>query len=369
MLFSIILTFSTILTQTISLGLLEVSLAKLSHAPKPSPSADLTLPANISRAPSNHPISAKKLKIICDDQRWGRNLKVKSCRDLFGYLRQGEELYSFAQRDSGIPHDIPLPIRTLSNDGVCFLQPVLAKDAVRGEATATEIFRAGAQILRTCIIERGMGGLAFDIGGDNNIQIIISNYNPNVKCDTTSAPGPPWDSTVNIFSAMRAGRDHIVFGYRDLENIDVGLPLTLESQDGRCELTIDIPQDAATVSSWYEIWEETTAIASMCTRWRQKGGRSRGLGAHRNIFLNLSEKSSSTLPSVVESEANVTDLVATNNVGASIFEGEYSPIDLADLEHSVPFELVSSPPTRDNTTDGLTLPGVSSADASAMTEA
>lgn len=63
------------------------------------------------------------------------------------------------------------------DDGVCFLQPLLAKGAVIGHASATEIFRAGAQILQTCVIERGMGGLAYDIGelGEGLIPDIQSN--------------------------------------------------------------------------------------------------------------------------------------------------------------------------------------------------
>ena len=56
-----------------------------------------------------------KMKVGCDPIRYGRNLKVKSCRDLFGYLKHDEAQFTFSQRDSGIPHDIPLPLRTYSS--------------------------------------------------------------------------------------------------------------------------------------------------------------------------------------------------------------------------------------------------------------
>lgn len=69
--------------------------------------------------PSNESYFAnKKLKIACDANKFGRNLKVKSCRDMFGYLTPDEEQYAFALRDSGIPHDIGLPFRTYSSKSI-----------------------------------------------------------------------------------------------------------------------------------------------------------------------------------------------------------------------------------------------------------
>ena len=67
-----------------------------------------------SSLPSNAPLSAKILKIACDSSRWGRNLKVNSCRNVFAYLQKDDEELIFSNRDSGVPHNIGLPFRALS---------------------------------------------------------------------------------------------------------------------------------------------------------------------------------------------------------------------------------------------------------------
>ena len=52
----------------------------------------------------------------------------------------------------------------MADDGVCFLQPFLARGAVLGHASATDITKAGAQLLQNCVVERGVGGMAYNIG-------------------------------------------------------------------------------------------------------------------------------------------------------------------------------------------------------------
>ena len=52
----------------------------------------------------------------------------------------------------------------LPDDAVCYLETFLVKDAVVGHASATQVTQAGGQLLQTCVIERGVGGLAYDLG-------------------------------------------------------------------------------------------------------------------------------------------------------------------------------------------------------------
>ncbi len=47
--------------------------------------------------------------------------------------------------------------------------------------------------------------------------------------------------------------------------------------DARCEATIDMA-GKPTIGTWYEIWEAMVAIASMCIRAKDKGGKATGLG-------------------------------------------------------------------------------------------
>ena len=80
--------------------------------------ADLRLPiptvatlAASSASSSPSPI----LKIRCDGDVYGRNLNVASCRDVFRYMPKNDTQLVFADRNSGVPHDIPLPWRTMSS--------------------------------------------------------------------------------------------------------------------------------------------------------------------------------------------------------------------------------------------------------------
>ena len=134
---------------------------------------------------------------------------------------------------------------------------MLAKGAVVGHASSVQVTGVGATLLQTCVIERGVGGMGFNIGkprkvtmqcetrfvhllmsslidleyvgGDNKVEVVLASYKPNIKCDTSSAPKPPWDSCTGLFSNMRADETYRIFGPNDQENIQVGLPLILET--------------------------------------------------------------------------------------------------------------------------------------------
>ncbi len=61
------------------------------------------------------------------------------------------------------------------------------------------------------------------------MQVELAKYEPNIKCDTSSKPGPPWLSCVTVFSNMRASKQYRVFGSYDQPDIEEGLPLVLEA--------------------------------------------------------------------------------------------------------------------------------------------
>ena len=52
----------------------------------------------------------------------------------------------------------------IADDGLCFLQPLLAAGVVKGQASAVNVGDAGSVMLQACVIERGTGGVAFNIG-------------------------------------------------------------------------------------------------------------------------------------------------------------------------------------------------------------
>ena len=182
----------------------EIVLAAAAASPPPISSPNLlVVPATSAPPPSGGNLSSgNRLQLVCDSAKYGRNLKVPSCRNLFQYLNKDDAQITFAERDSGVPYNIPLPLRTYSgerepfpqtlltsrgvaaapnwlackyprshsdastmtDDGVCFVQEILRQGAISGRASATEIGQAAFTLLQACVVERGMGGIAHNIG-------------------------------------------------------------------------------------------------------------------------------------------------------------------------------------------------------------
>lgn len=116
------------------------------------------LPTNITNTTSN------VLHIQCDSTRYGRNLSPNSCRNVFDYIRESDLQTTFAERHTGRPEALPLPERVVSSDGLCFVQPQLLRGAVTGRASSTQIRQAAYTLFERCVIEKGIGGIAADIG-------------------------------------------------------------------------------------------------------------------------------------------------------------------------------------------------------------
>ena len=70
----------------------------------------------------------------------------------------------------------------------------------------------------------------FLLGGDNKVNVAIASYKPNIKCDSTSTPGPAWNSCVAVFVNMRAAKPARIFGYAEDPLVEEILPLTLEGR-------------------------------------------------------------------------------------------------------------------------------------------
>ena len=137
----------------------------------PQPPSNLILTNNINDTtlpPSN------VLRIQCD-ANYGRNLHPGSCLDVFRFIGGNEEEGTFSQRHTGHPSDIPLPLRFLSNDGLCFVQPQVEEGYLSGRASAKQIAQAAYTLQQKCVVERsGLGGIARNIGmSSSNLQYSI----------------------------------------------------------------------------------------------------------------------------------------------------------------------------------------------------
>lgn len=218
---------------------------------------------------------------------------MESCRKVFGFIAQDDTQTVFAERGSVQPHDLNLPFRATSNDALCFVQPILSEGAVTAHASPREVGNAAYTVFSECVVKRGMGGIAGNIGGDNKLDVTIASYKPNVRCN--SSPGPPWQSCISLFSDMQADKNRRTFGHLPDQRVQVRLPITYKAADRRCMVKIDIAGQP-TGLSWYEIWEGLVALASGCVRGKQKCGKATGLGLGRNVFLELSDENADAIP-------------------------------------------------------------------------
>lgn len=79
-------------------------------------------------------------------------------------MAKSDKETTFSERHTGRPNDLPLPMRFLSNDGLCFVQPLLVSGAVTAQASSAEVGAAAYTMFKACVVEQGVGGVASDIG-------------------------------------------------------------------------------------------------------------------------------------------------------------------------------------------------------------
>lgn len=80
---------------------------------------------------------------------------------------------------------------------------------------------------------------------------------------------------------MPAGTERQVFGSPG-PRVEVALPFRLQATDARCAVDV-VATGMSTMSSWYEIWEGMYAIAAICVRKGNRGGRFSGIGESFSI--------------------------------------------------------------------------------------
>ena len=130
-----------------------------------TPRAPQTLPVLVGPININNTFSpsANAIRFQCKEN-YGRNLNPGSCRDIFTYIKKSDDQNTFSERHTGRPNDLPLPDRIVSNDGLCFIQPLLVPGAVTAKASMTQIGQAAYVLFQRCVVEKGLGGIAADIG-------------------------------------------------------------------------------------------------------------------------------------------------------------------------------------------------------------
>lgn len=257
------------------------------------------LPANISALQAlgldaNKPISwettpsGNVVGVQCNT-RYGRRLDFQDCRNAYSFIpRLDERIARFAQRGSGLPHDIALPQRVLGSKGKCSINPFLILPYESGTASAKNIADSAYALIERCAPRSG--GIAINIGGDNHLAVVLEPYAPAVRCEGSGILFSR-ESCAMIERGMLADERQRLFGDDRLDpQVEEPLPYELLSSDERCAVTIFSNGDAD-VETWYHLWEATVALNAMCVR-AGKRGTATGLGVLKNLFIEISNQPS-----------------------------------------------------------------------------
>lgn len=116
----------------------------------------------------------------------------------------------------------------------------------------------------------------------------MSLFNPRIRCRGSFTSGK--NSCNNLLASMSADKKRVMFGPRNMPNVQQGLPMSLSScelltaanhpanrtdcrelADGRCVLQI-FSNGKPDEAMWYWMWEGATAIYSACIREHGFGG-------------------------------------------------------------------------------------------------
>ncbi|KAM0804547.1 hypothetical protein BDR22DRAFT_605878 [Usnea florida] len=231
--------------------------------------------------------NAPSFKVTCNGQFFGRNPNLADCESAKEYVSPDTDLYTWGPRHEGLGAEVfPMPFRIMGDRGLCFFQVVLVDEQKRtARASLGQVRRAASALILQCAAgTESVGGMAKNIGGDNNLAVVLGIYQPNVQCRGTF--GPEWSSCRDVLGDMPVSKTRLTFGPRNVPGVQQGLPVAIESSDDKCIMQL-FSTGTTDNCSWYRMWEAMTAVFSICVRGG-RGGVYMGLGEMGKIFLTAS---------------------------------------------------------------------------------
>ncbi|CAD6576714.1 MAG: hypothetical protein ASARMPRED_007840 [Alectoria sarmentosa] len=232
-------------------------------------SLELLFPSNASIQDPNAS-SGRGLDIQCDGARYGFNPSLSDCEGARSYIQPVSEQFIFGERHTGLPSStFALPYMIMGDKGECFFQPINIGDGATGRASLNQIRSAASALFLKCATSHpSQGGIVKNIGGDNNIAVTMSVFEPKVQCrgsfDTAL-------SCKDVLADMPASTDSELFGPPGTPFVKEILPQEIASLDNECIVTL-YTTGRSDVLAWYRIWE--------------------AIGQHGNVFLTLGPRSS-----------------------------------------------------------------------------
>lgn len=193
----------------------------------------------------------------------GDNLNEESCRNAWDKMNPfSTKLQKFGPRQRIAVGEVPMPVRYLSDDGICAID-ILFKKASDGDYSTGRAIAAHAEtIIDQCVVPKKMGGtvssfsecfldcyltanqrmfliishatmstrqikglvapcrwcsrltgvISFELGHLGDLLISIRSYEPSVDCDPRPSKVPSYESCQDALSIMPVGVQTCLFG-------------------------------------------------------------------------------------------------------------------------------------------------------------
>lgn len=132
------------------------------------------------------------------------------------------------------------------------------------------------------------------LGGDNNLNVVIGENAPHVRCDKSPAKGPPWESCLLILSDMAASANREVFGVKGQDpRVEVNLPYFLKASELKTKPP-PLPNQPSTPPFPYRERENLTLffppLALLSRRKMPARNRHHGKTDQRNLVSDLGSR-------------------------------------------------------------------------------
>ncbi|KAL9137050.1 MAG: hypothetical protein Q9175_001728 [Cornicularia normoerica] len=202
----------------------------------PSPFLSLSLInttfiSNISTgSPALNTSAENALSIECNGALYGFNPNIADCEGAARMIEPNSEEIIWGQRHTGLPRDtFPLPFAVFGDRAECAVYTGILGGSRTARASLTQVKSAAAALSLQCAAGgQSQGGIATNIGGDNNLAVVLAPYEPNIQCGSAEAfTHPP--SCGGILVDMPASTAEMRFGPRGVPGVNEPLPQYIAS--------------------------------------------------------------------------------------------------------------------------------------------
>ena len=282
------------------------------HDRKATIDLDLTNATNTTRS------TTAPTKKACRSA-FGLELNAYSCKNAWGKMPLDSEVYIYETRESiaaGTHFGVGLPVRFLSDDGLCAIDILVKEVSERQFATSgdsarnIDVSKAAKAVLDDCVSIKRRGGLVTGFSERDLLAVMVTKYEPKAVCESEPEDIPFVPFCERVLQTMPARRPKDWFAsigdrptsryYLLPQKIQFrkfhGFPLRLLCQSGlgthprltyrfdsaaagpKCAVTISKDQLAPYCkASWFDLWAAGVEISTMCVR-QGMSGSVHGLG-------------------------------------------------------------------------------------------